>query len=109
MRTMLFVVLMVLSGCASKPSTTQPLAPASIQYVDRPVAACPDARKVVIPVKPKLAMEELSPNDRDNIQKVAKATLQQLADLEQYGDQSNAAARSLVELCDSVNTKITGP
>lgn len=107
--TVIVGILILLSGCTKDNVQTAPLDNIVIKEVAVPIAACPkEVDKVVFPVRPHLAVDDLTPADNKNFNKVGKAYMKSLADLKEYSEQLEKTARGVKDICHAVNTPLSG-
>lgn len=109
--TLIVLLAILLTGCVGSgtKTTTDPLKPFVIQEVSVPVPACPkQVDDVVIPTRPILAIDNLSPADREDYTKIGQAYQRTITDLQEYAVELETAAFGIRDICKSVNTLPTG-
>lgn len=105
----LFSFAILLSGCGKDNVRTAPLDNIVVKEVLIPVPSCPkEVDKVAFPTRPHLAVDDLTPADNKNFDKVGKAYMKSLADLNEYSTQLENTARGVKDICQSVNTPLSG-
>lgn len=104
----LFSFSILLFGCAKEKTVTPPLDNIVIKEVNVPVATCPNQMdKVVIPLRPRLAVNDLTPADNKNYDKVGKAYMKSIADLNEYSELLEGLVQGVQDICRSVNTPLS--
>jgi len=101
--------LILLSGCTKDNVSTAPLNNIVIKEVFVPIAACPkEVDKVTIPLRPHLVVDDLTPADNKDYNKVGKAYMKSLADLKEYSEKLENAVHGVKDICQTVNTPLSG-
>lgn len=102
-------ILILLSGCGHEPVVTQPMAPIVVKEALIPIAACPkQVNAIVYPIKPHLAIDDLTPADKNNYKKVGTAYMQSINELVKYSTDLENIAYGIKDMCHSVNTPSSG-
>lgn len=101
---------LLLSACGSNSvKETEPLHNIVLKEVKVPVASCPkDVDNVKLPTRPALAIDELTPADKGNFKKVGAAYMTTINDLMKYSKDLEDVAQGVKDICQSVNTPLSG-
>lgn len=103
-----WVTCVVLSGCSvnKPPVITDHII---TQEVVVPIQACPtQVTDLEYPVRPKLAIDELTEADATNFTKVGQAYMSSVTALKQYSEQLEQIGAGVKDMCKAVNTTNNG-